>query len=164
MGRTFCGPCLLSPNGWMDHDSTWYGGRSRPRRLDGDSAPPLKGSQRPPPLYSPLCSDTVAHLSKWWALVKCRLCLNAENVSESHVGKCVCVCVCVRVCVCDCVCAFVCLYVCDLCEFPVTEFGDVNELIILLHLILTLILSPPWILTIASFIMAAHSNGQAIVF
>jgi len=59
------------------------------------------------------------------------------------VGKCVCVCVCVRVCVCDCVCAFVCLYVCDLCEFPVTEFGDVNELIILLHLILTLILSPP---------------------
>jgi len=26
------GPCLLWPNGWMDQDATWYGGRSRPRR------------------------------------------------------------------------------------------------------------------------------------
>jgi len=25
------GPCLLWPNGWMDQDATWYGGRSRPR-------------------------------------------------------------------------------------------------------------------------------------
>jgi len=25
------GPCLL-PNGWMHHDSAWYGGRPRPRR------------------------------------------------------------------------------------------------------------------------------------
>jgi len=25
------GPCLLYPNGWMDQDATWYGGRSRPR-------------------------------------------------------------------------------------------------------------------------------------
>ena len=26
------GPCLLRPNGCMDHDATWYGGRPRPRR------------------------------------------------------------------------------------------------------------------------------------
>jgi len=26
------GPCLLWPNGWMDQDATWYGGRPRPRR------------------------------------------------------------------------------------------------------------------------------------
>jgi len=26
------GPCLLWPNGWMDQDTTWYGGRPRPRR------------------------------------------------------------------------------------------------------------------------------------
>ena len=26
------GPYLLWPNGWMDHDATWYGGRPRPRR------------------------------------------------------------------------------------------------------------------------------------
>jgi len=25
------GPCLLWPNGWMDLDATWYGGRYRPR-------------------------------------------------------------------------------------------------------------------------------------
>jgi len=27
------GPFLLSPNGWMLQDATWYGGRPRPRRL-----------------------------------------------------------------------------------------------------------------------------------
>ena len=26
------GSCLLWPNGWMDQDTTWYGGRPRPRR------------------------------------------------------------------------------------------------------------------------------------
>ena len=26
------GPCLLWPNGWMDEDTIWYGGRPRPRR------------------------------------------------------------------------------------------------------------------------------------
>jgi len=25
------GPCLLWPNGYMDQDATWYGGRPRPR-------------------------------------------------------------------------------------------------------------------------------------
>jgi len=31
-GRTpqIFGPCLLWPNGWMDQDATWYGGRPRP--------------------------------------------------------------------------------------------------------------------------------------
>jgi len=27
------GPCLLGPNGWMDQDGTWHGGRPQPRRL-----------------------------------------------------------------------------------------------------------------------------------
>jgi len=26
------GPCLLRPNGWMDEDGTWHGGRPHPRR------------------------------------------------------------------------------------------------------------------------------------
>ena len=26
------GPCPLWPNGWMDHDATWYRGKPRPRR------------------------------------------------------------------------------------------------------------------------------------
>ena len=25
------GPCLLWPNGWMDQDGTWHGGRPQPR-------------------------------------------------------------------------------------------------------------------------------------
>ena len=28
----FYGLCLLWPNGWMDQDATWYGGKPRPRR------------------------------------------------------------------------------------------------------------------------------------
>ena len=33
--------------------------------LDGDQAPPRKGARRaaPPPLFNPLCSSTVVHLS-----------------------------------------------------------------------------------------------------
>ena len=27
------GPCLLWPNGWMDQDGTWHGGRPQPRAL-----------------------------------------------------------------------------------------------------------------------------------
>ena len=45
------GPCLLWPNGWMDHDATWYGGRPRPRRhcVRLESNPfPHKGAQLPP--------------------------------------------------------------------------------------------------------------------
>jgi len=40
------GPCPLWPNGWMDQDVTWYGGRPRPRRrwLDGVAAPPKWGT------------------------------------------------------------------------------------------------------------------------
>jgi len=36
------GPYLLRPNGCMDQDATWYGGRPRPGDfvLDGDPAPP----------------------------------------------------------------------------------------------------------------------------
>jgi len=40
------GPCLLWPNGWMDQDATWYGGRPQPRRLCdrwGPSPLPAKG-------------------------------------------------------------------------------------------------------------------------
>jgi len=35
-------PCLLLPNGFMDQDATWYGGRPRPGDdvLDGDAATP----------------------------------------------------------------------------------------------------------------------------
>jgi len=36
-----CNVGALWPNGWMDQDATWYGGRSQPRQhvvvLDGES-------------------------------------------------------------------------------------------------------------------------------
>ena len=41
------GPCLLWPNGWMDQDATWHGGKPRPRRLCvrlGPSSPLEKGT------------------------------------------------------------------------------------------------------------------------
>jgi len=39
-------PCLLWPNGWIDQDATWYGGRPQPRQHCvrwGPSAPPRRG-------------------------------------------------------------------------------------------------------------------------
>ena len=45
------GPCPLWPNGWMDQDAIWYGGRPRPSphcvRLR-PSSPPKKAAQQPP--------------------------------------------------------------------------------------------------------------------
>jgi len=44
------GPFLLSPNGWMDQDGTWYGGIPQPSRLCvrwGPSFPSPKGAQSP---------------------------------------------------------------------------------------------------------------------
>ena len=38
--------------------------------LDGDPAPPTeRGTAAPPPLFDPLCSGMVAHLSNCWAVV-----------------------------------------------------------------------------------------------
>jgi len=53
------GPCLLWPNGWMDQDGTWHGGRPRPRRLfvlDGDPAsrPFPKRGRSPLPNFRPI--------------------------------------------------------------------------------------------------------------
>jgi len=49
------GPCSLWPNGCMDQDATWYGGRPRPRRLwvrwGPSSAHPKKGAEPPPPIF-----------------------------------------------------------------------------------------------------------------
>ena len=50
---------VLLPNGWMDQDATWYGGRPSigPGHivLDGDPAPLQEGAQQrcPPPLFGP---------------------------------------------------------------------------------------------------------------
>jgi len=49
------GPCLLQPNGWIDQDSPWYGGRPRPRRHCvrwGDPLP-KKGDTSAPDGHNP---------------------------------------------------------------------------------------------------------------
>jgi len=46
-----CNVGVLWPNGWMDQDATWQGGRSRPRphcvRRGSSSSPPRKGHRTP---------------------------------------------------------------------------------------------------------------------
>ena len=48
-------PYLLRPNGCMDQDVTWYGGRPRPRRLCVRWGPrsPLQKGGRPPQIFGP---------------------------------------------------------------------------------------------------------------
>jgi len=51
------GPCILWPNGWMDQDATWYGGKPQPGDivLDGDPAPPpQKGAHHPTHTFWPM--------------------------------------------------------------------------------------------------------------
>jgi len=50
------GPFLLSPNGWMHQDATWYGGRPRPRRLCvqwGPIYPQFRGHTQHYPVFGP---------------------------------------------------------------------------------------------------------------
>ena len=51
------GPCLLWPNGWMDQDGTWHGGRPQPRRLCVRWGPSLpltqKGVKPSSPIFGP---------------------------------------------------------------------------------------------------------------
>jgi len=58
------GSCLLWPNGWLDQDATWYGGRPRPRRHCvrwGPISTPQKGAE--PPIFG-LCCGQMAGLIK----------------------------------------------------------------------------------------------------
>ena len=47
-GAPIFGPCLLWPNGWMDQDATWYGGRPRPwpHCVRWGLLPPKRGHSR----------------------------------------------------------------------------------------------------------------------
>jgi len=66
-------PCVLWPNGWMDQDANWYGGRLGPGDivLDGDPATPRKAAQHPLQFSAHVyCGQTVAHLSNCLALVQ----------------------------------------------------------------------------------------------
>jgi len=47
----------LCPNGWMDQDATWYGGRPRPKRYsvrwEPSRLPSLKSGHTPSPIFAP---------------------------------------------------------------------------------------------------------------
>jgi len=57
------GPCLLWPNGWMDQDGTWHGGKPQPRRLcvrHGTQPLPQKGARSPQFSAHDYCGQTAA--------------------------------------------------------------------------------------------------------
>jgi len=48
---SLCDVGVLWPNGWMDSDATWYGGRPRPGDIVLDRVPapvPKRGALQPP--------------------------------------------------------------------------------------------------------------------
>ena len=55
-----CNVGVLSPNGWMDQDATWYGGRPRPRRHCVRRGPSSPSPRERAHVY---CGQTVADLS-----------------------------------------------------------------------------------------------------
>ena len=64
------GPFLLWPNGWMDQNGTWHGGRPQPRRLCirwGPSPLPKKGAE-PSPIFGKflLCPNGWMHHDATW--------------------------------------------------------------------------------------------------
>jgi len=80
------------PNGWMDQDATWYGGRPRLGDivLDGDPAPHGKThSTIAAPHFSAhvYCGETVAHLSNCWALVTIAIMENTFNIKYLENGE-----------------------------------------------------------------------------
>jgi len=56
-GPPIFGPYLFQPNGCTDQDATWYGGRTRPRRLCvrwGYRCPPQKRAEPPNSKFPPM--------------------------------------------------------------------------------------------------------------
>ena len=66
-GQIF-GPCLLWPNGWMDQDGTWHGGRTQPRRLCVRRGTQPPGS--PSPGGAPQCSAAHVYCGQTAAWIK----------------------------------------------------------------------------------------------
>ena len=54
------GPCLLWPNGWMDHDATWYKRSPRSRQHCVRCGPHPKGAQPSPQFSAHACCGQTA--------------------------------------------------------------------------------------------------------
>jgi len=59
------GPRLLWPNGWMDQDATWYGGKPGPGEvvLYGVAAPPKRGTAPPQFSVHVYCGQTAGWMN-----------------------------------------------------------------------------------------------------
>ena len=75
------GPYLLWPNGWMDQDATWWGGRPRPRRHCVRWGPvppsPKRGETpnfRPISIVSKRLDGSRWHLALRWASIQAKHC------------------------------------------------------------------------------------------
>ena len=74
-----CDVGVLWPNGWMDQDATWYGGRPRPRRHCARWGPsfPRKGHSihifRPMSIVAKRLDASGYHLVRRWASVPATL-------------------------------------------------------------------------------------------
>ena len=90
---TVCNVGVLWPNGWMDQDETWHGGRPQPRPYCARWGPisPLPQERAKP--HSPLpqllahayCGQRVAHLSNCWALVLKASVNSVDQILQCHV-------------------------------------------------------------------------------
>ena len=65
------GPCLFWPNGWMDQDGIWHGGRPRPRRLCVRWGPHslLRKKGAEPPNFRPIFTVAKRLDASRWHLV-----------------------------------------------------------------------------------------------
>ena len=60
---------VLWPNGWMDQDATWHGGRSRPRPHCARWGPALP----PPKMHNPPSFWLMSVVAKWLDGSRCHL-------------------------------------------------------------------------------------------
>jgi len=83
-----CDVGVLWPNGGMDQDAIWYGGRPRPRRHCvrwGPSSPTERGTATASHFSALVyCGQTVAHLSYCWALVDIPNIVEHRSVIRVH--------------------------------------------------------------------------------
>ena len=88
------GSCLLWPNGWMDHDATWYGGKPLPTRRCvkwGPSSTHGKGHSSPTPSFRTM--SIVAKRSPISAAAEL-LCSSSANVNGfeyTKTSRCICI-------------------------------------------------------------------------
>jgi len=83
------GQCPLGPNGWMDYDVTWYGGRPRPSRLSsmGTQLPHKKWHPHPSQFFSPKLAallQVCTSLQQQVSAESCSICCKKRTTELQH--------------------------------------------------------------------------------